>query len=95
MTCEDEKPRRKRPSDFQLSIGGLIGVLGLAASGITTYSDIRNEIVSLQRGEAYQERTNDRLSAEIKSARDEQRETMREFNEKLDRIIEHWPHRRR
>jgi len=95
MMCEEEKPRRKRPSDFQLSIGGLIGVLGLAASGIATYSGIQNDITGLKRGEVYQERTNDRLSSEIKSSREEHRETMREFNEKLDRIIENWPQTRR
>lgn len=92
---EEEKPRRKGPSDFQLSIGGLIGVLGLAASGITTYNGIQNDLTSLKRGETYQERTNDRLSAEIRMSREEHRETMREFNEKLDRIIENWPNQRR
>jgi hypothetical protein len=48
----------------------------------------------LKRGEQYQERTNERLSDEIKSTRAEQRETMREFNEKLDRIIDQWPYGR-
>jgi hypothetical protein len=55
---------------------------------------VQNDIASLKRGELYQERTNDRLGDEIKAARAEQRETMKEFNEKLDRIIEQWPRRR-
>jgi hypothetical protein len=56
---------------------------------------VQSDIANLKRGELYQERTNERLSDELKAARAEQRETMREFNEKLDRIIEHWPNRRR
>ncbi|MDN5936626.1 MAG: hypothetical protein L0H75_10730, partial [Nitrosospira sp.] len=60
-------------------------------SGVATYNAVQNDIASLKRGEQYQERTNERLSEEIKSARVEQRETMKEFNEKLDRIIGQWP----
>ena len=63
---------------------------GLVASGVATYNSVQNDIASLKRGELYQERTNERLSDEIKSIRIEQRETMREFNEKLDRIIDQW-----
>ncbi|SHL09865.1 hypothetical protein SAMN05216428_10167 [Nitrosospira sp. Nsp11] len=95
VTCDEEKPRRKGPSNFSLSIGGLIGIAGLLGSGIATYSSVQNDIAALKRGEVYQERTNDRLTAEIKSVRLEQRETMKEFNEKLDRVIEQWPHGRR
>lgn len=95
MTCEEEeKPRRKGASNYTLTFGGILSIAGLLTSGIATYNAIQNDIAALKRGEMYQERTNERLSAEIKSARDEQRETMREFNEKLDRIIEHWPRRR-
>jgi hypothetical protein len=65
-------------------------VAGLVASGVATYNSVQNDIASLKRGELYQERTNERLSDEIKSIRIEQRETMREFNEKLDRIIDQW-----
>jgi hypothetical protein len=97
MTCdgEEERPRRKRPTDFQLSMGSIIGLLTLAASGIATYNTFQNDIAVLKREWTIQERTNDRLSDEIKSARAEQRETMKEFNDKLDRIIEQWPNRRR
>lgn len=97
MTCEDEeeeKPRRKGPSNFTLSVGGILGILSLAGSGIATYSSVQNDIAGLKRGERYQEQTNERLSEEIKLVRVEQRETMREFNEKLDRVIEHWSRRK-
>lgn len=95
MNCETEEKRRRGPSTYTLSFSGIIAVAGLAASGVATYNAVQNDIASLKRGEMYQERTNDRLSEEIRSARAEQRETMKEFNEKLDRIIEHWPNRRR
>lgn len=96
---DEEKPERRRgPSTYTLSFGGIIAIAGLAASGVATYNAIQNDIASLKRGELYQERTNERLSKEIESviimqkeARAEQRETMREFNEKLDRLIEAWP----
>ena len=102
MTCNEEKPRRKGPSNFTLSIGGILSVAGLLTSGVATYNAIQNDIATLKRGELYQERTNERLGAEVKGLRDEmkageleQRETMREFNEKLDRIIEQYFQRRR
>jgi len=82
--------RRRGPSTYTLSFSGIIAVAGLLASGVATYNALQNDIASLKRGELYQERTNDRLDEEIKSVRVEQRETMREFNEKLDRIIEKW-----
>ncbi|MEO7558711.1 MAG: hypothetical protein ABIT23_00455 [Nitrosospira sp.] len=83
--------RRRGPSTSTLSFGGIIAIASLLASGVATYNAVQNDIVSLKRGELYQERTNERLSEEIRSVRAEQRETMREFNEKLDRIIEQWP----
>jgi hypothetical protein len=82
--------RRRGPSTYTLSFSGIIAVAGLVASGVATYNALQNDITSLKRGELYQERTNERLDEEIKSVRVEQRETMREFNEKLDRIIEKW-----
>lgn len=82
--------RRRGPSTYTLSFSGIIAVAGLAASGVATYSALQNDIASLKRGELYQERTNERLDKEIKSVRAEQRETMREFNDKLDRIIDKW-----
>ena len=97
MSDDDSNPRRERrrgPSTYTLSFGGIIAVLGLAASGIATYNALQNDIATLKRGELYQEQTNQRLGDEIKAVRTEQRETMREFNEKLDRIIDHWPARR-
>ncbi|MDN5752411.1 MAG: hypothetical protein L0H15_03890 [Nitrosospira sp.] len=83
--------RRRGPSTSTLSFSGIIAVAGLLTSGVATYNAVQNDIASLKRGEQYQERTNERLSEEIKSARVEQRETMKEFNEKLDRIIGQWP----
>jgi len=65
-------------------------VAGLVASGVATYNTLQNDIATLKRGELYQERTNERLDDEIKSMRAEQRETLKEFNDKLDRIIEKW-----
>jgi ABC-type phosphonate transport system ATPase subunit len=87
--------RRRGPSTYQLSLGGVLAVVGLATSGVATYNNLQNNIATLKRGELYQEQTNLRLSEEIKASRAEQRETMREFNEKLDRLIEQWPRGRR
>jgi hypothetical protein len=87
--------RRRGPSTSTLSFSGLIAIAGLLASGVATYNAVQNDIASLKRGELYQERTNERLSEELKTARVEQRETMKEFNEKLDRIIEQWPRGRK
>jgi cell division protein FtsB len=92
---EQRSERRRGPSTYTLSFGGIIAVAGLAASGVATYNSVQNDIASLKRGELYQERTNERLSDEMKSLRTEQRETMREFNEKLDRIIDQWPRGRK
>jgi cell division protein FtsB len=86
-----EERRRHGPTITQLSLGGILALVSLVASGVATYNSIQNDIATLKRGETYQERTNERLSGEIKALRDEQRETMKEFNEKLDRIIERWP----
>jgi len=71
-----------------MSLGGIVAVLGLVASGIATYNSLQNDIATLKQGGIYQERTTDRLGDEIKASRLEQRETMREFNEKLDRVID-------
>jgi hypothetical protein len=95
MTQNEGQERRRGPSNYTLSFSGIIAVAGLVASGVATYNALQNDIATLKRGELYQEQTNQRLSEEIKAARYEQRETMREFNEKLDRIIEQWPQRGR
>lgn len=89
--CDPRIERRRGPSTSTLSFSGIIAVAGLLTSGVATYNAVQNDIASLKRGEQYQERTNERLSEEIKSARVEQRETMKEFNEKLDRVIGQWP----
>lgn len=90
-----DNDRRKGPSNYTLTFGGIVAIAGLAASGVATYTSLQSDITSLKRGEAYQERTNERLSQEIKTARAERQEAMREFNAKLDRIIEEWPRTRR
>lgn len=97
MECDagDRKQERRRgPSNLQISWGVVVSILSLAASGIATYSTLQNDIASLKRGEQYQERINEQLTAEIRTVRIEQRESMRELSEKLDRIIEQWPRRR-
>lgn len=103
MTCDnEEKPRRKAPSPYQLTLGGIISIAGLIASGVATYNSIQNDIVALKRDAIHQERTSERLSDDIKavreetrSARSEQRETMREFSDKLDNIFERVLQRRK
>jgi cell division protein FtsB len=92
---EEPEERRRGPSTYALSFSGIIAVAGLAASGVATYNSLQNDIAVLKREVVIQERTNDRLTDEIKSVRTEQRETMGEFNVKLDRIIEQWPRGRR
>ncbi|MDQ3185988.1 MAG: hypothetical protein M3Q16_05905 [Pseudomonadota bacterium] len=89
------RERRRGPSTSTLSFGGIVAIAGLLASGVATYNAVQNDIATLKRGELYQERTNERMSEELKTAKVEQRETMKEFNEKLDRIIEQWPHGRK
>jgi cell division protein FtsB len=86
-----EERRRHALTNTQLSFGGVIALIGLVGSGVAAYVTTQNDIAVLKREVTIQERTNDRLSEENKSLRSEQRETMKEFNEKLDRIIERWP----
>lgn len=89
MNCDEGKEEKRRgPSTHALSFSGIIAVAGLLASGVATYNAVQNDIASLKRDGMHQERTNERLSEEVKSVRVEQRETMREFNEKLDRLID-------
>lgn len=96
MTCDEKEGGRphRGPSNLTISWSGIIAVAGLLASGVATYNTVQNDIAGIKRGELYQQETNQRLSDEIRAARSEQRETMKEFNEKLDRIIEQWPRRR-
>ncbi|HEY6044931.1 MAG TPA: hypothetical protein VIU43_08515 [Nitrosospira sp.] len=93
--AEQQRQERRGPSAWTISFSGIIAVAGLVASGVATYNAVQNDIATLKRGELYQEQTNQRLSDELKTMRAEQRETMREFNDKLDRLIEQWPNRRR
>lgn len=97
----DERPHRKGASNFTLTLSGILSITGLLGSGIATYNTIQNDLTGIKRGEVYQEQTNQRLADDIKSVRQDQRETsqenretMREFNEKLDRIIHQLPRRR-
>ncbi len=95
LNSDDKTERRRGPSTSTLSFGGIIAIVSLLASGVATYNAVQSDIAHLKHGETYLERNNERLSEEIKSVRAEQRETMREFNEKLDRIIEQWPRGRK
>ena len=88
--CEEGEGKRKGPSIQTLSWGAAISVLSLLASGVASYTNAMNEIASLKRGEVYQERVNERLEKKIDNNGLEQRESMKEFNDKLDRIIYHW-----
>lgn len=92
---QERQERRRGPSNYTLSFGGIIAVAGLVASGVATYNSIQNDIASIKRGETYQEKTNQRFDREINAVRHEQRDTMKEFNEKIDRIIEQWPRGRK
>lgn len=107
MTCDEdqdvkeEKSRSKKPSALSLSIGSIIGVLSLAASGVASYVNLQSDIASLKRDVVYQERVNERFTKDLenireegRAGRNEQRETMGDFNAKLDRIIENWSRRR-
>ncbi|ODT75473.1 MAG: hypothetical protein ABS69_10685 [Nitrosomonadales bacterium SCN 54-20] len=58
--------RRRGPSTYALSFFGIIACAGLVASGVATYNTLQNDIAMLKRGEMYQERTNERLSDEIR-----------------------------
>jgi hypothetical protein len=107
MTCDSEerpqeKTQRKALSPYQITVSGIISIAGLLASGAATYNAIQNDIVALKRDVVHQERTSERLSDDIKavreetrSARSEQRETMREFSDKLDHIFERVLQRRK
>jgi hypothetical protein len=95
MTAPDE--RRKEPSNQAISLGGLVAFLGLAGSLVTTYLSTQIDISNLKRGEQYQKETNARLSDEIRFIRQENAtaakenlQTAKEFNEKLDKIIDQW-----
>lgn len=99
---ERDKPSGRAPSNMQLTLGGIISIVGLLASGVASYSAIQTDIASLKRGEVYQERVNENvreesrlIRSELKEARQEQRETMKEFGDKVDRLIESWSNNRR
>lgn len=95
MANEEGERRRRGPSNYTLSFGGIIAIAGLLASGVATYNAVQNDIASLKRGEMYQERVNDQTREEIRGMRAEHRESLHQFNEKLDRLIEQWPNNRR
>lgn len=91
---------RKGPSTLTLTISGIVSIGTLLASGVTSYNSIQSDIAALKRGEQYQEKVNEQskedlrtIRNEIKDLRAEQRDTMREFGEKVDRLAEKWPRR--
>lgn len=91
---------RKGPSTLTLTFSGIASIVGLLTSGVTSYNSLQSDIAALKRGEQYQEKVNEQskedtraIRGEIKELRVEQRETMREFGEKVDRLVERWPRR--
>lgn len=90
--CEVEV-KKERP--VGLSIATIVSIVGLAGSGIASHVTTQTDIASIKRGETYQERTNDRLSQEVRDIRDEQRVMLREFGEKVDRMAAALENRRR
>jgi cell division protein FtsB len=89
---DDEKnykiERRRGPSTSTLSLGGIIAIASLLASGVATYNALQNDIVNLKCGELNQVRTNERLNEDVKAVRHERTEMMKDLNEKLDRLVE-------
>jgi hypothetical protein len=91
---------RKGPSTLTLTISGIISLGTVLASGVTSYNALQSDIAALKRGEQYQEKVNEQnkedtrvIRSEIKELRSEQRETMREFGEKVDRLADKWQRR--
>lgn len=56
--------RRRGPSTYTLSFGGIIAVAGLLAMGVATYNALQNEIASLRRADLHQERVIENLKIE-------------------------------
>ncbi len=81
-------------SNVTLSFGGIVSIAALLASGVATYNTLQNDIVVLKNTNIYQIQTNVRLESQMVKGQDEHRETMREFNVKLDQIREVLHHRR-
>jgi hypothetical protein len=75
-------------------VGGVVGIASILGSVIATYTAVQSDIAGLKNSFVFQERVNEQLRDEIRTNKAERRETMKEFNEKLDRIIEQWPRRR-
>lgn len=80
--------RRRGPSTYALSFVGIIAVAALIAMGVATYNSLQNDIAILKRERLYQVMFNDRISEEARAALVEQREAMKQFNDKLDKIID-------
>lgn len=102
MAREVGTERQEGASTRSLTVGSLVSILALLASGVATYSVIQTDLTSLKRGEVYQEKVNEQmredfkaLRVEQKDARHEQRETMKEFNDKLDRLAQSLAAKRR
>lgn len=79
--------RRRGPSTYTLSFAGIIAVAGLLAMGVATYNAVQNDIASLKRSNLHQEGINRHLTEEIQSVWTDQRDAMKEFNGKLDSVI--------
>ena len=94
-----DRRRRERPAT---SWGTIASIVGIALSVIGSYVTLQTDIATLKRGEYYQEQTNARLAQEIRSnkgeineVRAEQRGMLREFGDKVDRLMTAWENRRR
>ena len=83
--------RRNGPSTSQLSLGGVVAVVGLIFSGVAVYNSVQNDISSLKISGVYQSRTDDRQDEQMKINRMEFNQGLREINTKLDAMIERMP----
>ena len=92
--------QRSGPSNITITISGIVSIGTFLAAGVTSYNSIQSDIAALKRGEQYQEKVNEQnkedrrlIREEVKELRLEQRDTMRQFGEKVDNLIDKWPRR--
>jgi len=74
-----EIERRRGPSTYTLSFAGIIAVAGILAIDMATYNSVQNDILSLKRSNAEQEKINERLSRAPQLVSPEQMEALREY----------------